>query len=169
MINGSKILKEKYNYLNLNKNQIQPSGIDLCLNKLSALSHDKKIVYGLFEDVKKLPQQKELKTTNVQVDGSIREVYVLSPHVPYIATTKEKIKITNNAGQIYFPRSSLLRAGIDVRTAYGDSGFFGHLNFLLINHTDELFMIEKGARFAQLIDISTSNVEEGYDGDYQEV
>ena len=66
------------------------------------------------------------------------------------------------------PRSSLLRAGIDVRTAFGDPGFNGHLSFLLINHTDEIFVIEKGVRFAQMVNINTSDVDDGYDGDYNE-
>ena len=60
----------------------------------------------------------------------------------------------------------MLRAGIDVRTAFGDSGFNGHLSFLLINHTDELFVIEKGARFAQLVDINVVAPLNEYDGDY---
>ena len=82
--------------------------------------------------------------------------------------TKEKIKIDKNSGQFYLPRSSLLRAGIDVRTAFGDPGFNGHLSFLLVNWTKSPFVIEKGARFAQLVNINTSDVDKEYDGDYNE-
>ena len=37
-----------------------------------------------------------------------------------------------------------------------------------LNHTDELFVIEKGARFAQLIDINVVAPLNEYDGDYNE-
>lgn len=168
MINGSNILRQKYDYLQLDEQQIQPSGLDLCLHQVATLQHDSKNMYGLLCDNKILPKLQDISTTTIQVDGDIKEVFMLQPHVPYIGTTKEKIKISKSSGQLYLPRSSLLRAGIDVRTAYGDSGFNGHLSFLIINHTDELFFIEKDARFAQLIDIITTDVEEGYNGDYQE-
>ena len=102
------------------------------------------------------------------VGGMLKEVFRLKPHEVYIGVTSEKIKISKNAGQFYLPRSSLLRAGVDVRTAFGDPGFNGHLSFLLINHTDDLFVLEKGVRFAQLVDITANNVDEEYDGDYNE-
>ena len=102
------------------------------------------------------------------VAGMVKDVFTIEPHIPYIATTKEKIKISKDAGQFYFPRSSLLRAGIDIRTAVGDAGFFNNLSFLLINHTDEPFVLEKGVRFAQLVDIQAEGVGHEYDGDYTE-
>ena len=166
MISGEKILREMYD--DLDEEQYQPAGIDLTLGNLSKLEHNGGTVYGLLRDVKVLPQQKELKTVNMQVGGMIKSVFTLEPNVAYIATTAEKVKIDKGAGQLYLPRSSLLRAGIDVRTAFGDPGFNGHLSFLLINHTDEIFVIERGARFAQLVDISADNVDKEYDGDYNE-
>ena len=166
MITGHKTLKELYP--RLDEKQYQPAGIDLTLNKVAELKHNDGTMYGLLKDAKVLPQQEELKTSNIQVGGMFKSVFCLHPNVPYIGTTTEKIKISKNAGQFYLPRSSLLRAGIDVRTAFGDPGFYGHLSFLLINHTDELFVIEKGARFAQLVDMSANNVESEYDGDYSE-
>lgn len=166
MINGETILRNIYN--NLNENQYQPAGIDLTLDSIQELIDNNLHLYGLFEDIKILPQQKKVDTTTVQVKGSLRKVYTLEPHKPYIATTKEKINIDNHSAQFYLPRSSLLRAGVDVRTALGDPGFNGHLNFLIINHYDTPFMIEKGARFAQLVDIQCEDVEKLYDGDYNE-
>ena len=166
MITGEKYLRQLYP--NLNEKQYQPAGIDLTLKSVSELKHNKGTIYGLLKDAKVLPAQNELKTASMQVGGMIKDVFVLMPHVPYVATTNEKIKISKNAGQFYLPRSSLLRAGIDVRTAFGDPGFFGHLSFLIINHTEEMFVIEKDTRFAQLVDISANNVDSEYDGDYNE-
>lgn len=166
MITGEKTLRQIYP--TLEDNQYQPAGIDLTIDKLARLEHDDGMIYGLLKNAKVLPKQVELKLSNIQVGGMLKSVFVLDPHTSYIATTKEKIKISKNAGQFYFPRSSLLRAGIDVRTAFGDPGFHGHLSFLIINHTDDLFVIEKGARFAQLVDITADNVDEEYNGDYNE-
>ena len=166
MITGEKYLRQLYP--NLDENQYQPAGIDLTLNKVFELDHNQGTIYGLLKDAKVLPNQIECETSNIQVGGMLKSVFKLEPHKAYIGQTNEKIKISKNAGQFYLPRSSLLRAGVDVRTAFGDPGFNGHLSFLLINHTDELFVIEKDARFAQLVDISANNVDTEYDGDYNE-
>ena len=166
MINGEKNLRRIYS--DLNEEQYQPAGIDLTLESISELNHNDGMVYGLLKDAKVIPQHIECETKKIQVSGMLKDVFVLKPNTPYIATTVEKIKINEDCGQFYLPRSSLLRAGVDVRTAFGDPGFHGHLSFLLINHTDELFVIEKGARFAQLVDINVVAIGEAYDGDYNE-
>lgn len=166
MITGERTLRQIYP--NLEDNQYQPAGVDLTLDKVYALKHNDGTIYGLLKDAKVLPEQVKCQTSNIQVGGMLKTVYRLKPHTAYIAQTSEKIKISKCAGQFYLPRSSLLRAGIDVRTAFGDPGFHGHLSFLIINHTDDLFVIEKGARFAQLVDISADNVDKAYDGDYNE-
>lgn len=166
MITGEKTLRQIYP--DLDENQYQPAGIDLTLDTIYTFRHDEGTIYGLLKDAKVLPKQIECETSNIQVGGMLKTVFKLKPHTAYVAQTTEKIKISKYAGQFYLPRSSLLRAGIDVRTAFGDPGFNGHLSFLLINHTDELFVIEKGARFAQLVDMSADNVDKEYDGDYNE-
>lgn len=166
MITGEKKLREIYP--NLDEDQYQPAGIDLTLKSVSRLQHNDGTIYGLLKNAKVLPNHEELKVSNIQVGGMLKSVYILEPNMSYIATTHEKIKINKYAGQFYLPRSSLLRAGVDVRTAFGDPGFDGHLSFLIVNHTDNLFALEKGVRFAQLVDISADNVGSEYDGDYNE-
>lgn len=166
MINGEDYLRKMYP--NLKEDQYQPAGIDLTLDTIAELEHNDGTIYGLLNNAKVLPIQKKLESKSIMVSGMIADVFTLEPSKAYIATTKEKIKIDKNAGQFYLPRSSLLRAGIDVRTAFGDPGFCGHLSFLVINHTDKPFVLEKGVRFAQLVDISANGVEGEYDGDYNE-
>ncbi len=166
MIIGREQLKQMYP--ELLDEQYQPAGIDLTLDSISILNHNNGTTYGLLKNAKVLPAQIELKEAQVQVSGMLKSVFYLEPFTPYIATTKEKVKIDKNSGQFYLPRSSLLRAGIDVRTAFGDPGFDGHLSFLLVNWTKNPFVMEKGVRFAQLININTSDVDKGYDGDYNE-
>ena len=166
MISGDEILKQLYP--NLEDNQYQPAGIDLKLGKVMIFDNTEE-VYGIADNIKQLPKQKPLSQSAVKINGMNLEVgYTLEPNIPYIAVTQEKIKISANAGQLYLPRSSLLRAGVDVRTAFGDPGFYGHLSFLLINHNTVPFFIKKGERFAQLIDIGVSGADNEYDGDYNE-
>ncbi len=168
MINGEKYLRKQYSYLDLDDEQLQPNGIDLTLNKLFKLIHDDKKMYGLYKNKKVKPQLESIDSNNVLIGGQISDVFCLAPHTCYIGETTEQIKIGKHNVQLYFPRSTLLRCGIDVRTAVGDAGFVGKLSFLLENKTDEPFYIEKGARFAQLIDFQASDVIREYDGDYQE-
>ena len=111
MIIGKKQLKELYP--NLEEEQYQPAGIDLTLDKILTLEHNDGTMYGLLKNAKVLPQQSELKTISVQIGGMLKKCYNIEPGIPYLAVTKEKIKISKNAGQFYLPRSSLLRAGID--------------------------------------------------------
>lgn len=166
MITGEKYLRQLYP--NLDEKQYQPAGIDLTLDEVYVLKHNEGTIYGLLKDAKVLPEQVKCQTANIQVGGMLKTVFRFKPRTAYIVKTTEKIKISKNAGQFYLPRSSALRSGIELCTAFGDPGFYGHLSFLLINHTDDLFVIEKGARFAQLVDISANNVESEYDGDYSE-
>lgn len=167
MINGEEYLRQKYP--DLDENQYQPSGIDLKLGELKEFNNTQNY-YGIYDGIKDLPEQKNCETVkieNVNTDGEVTG-YFLEPNIPYIAVTEEKINISLTSGQLYLPRSSLLRAGVDVRTAYGDNGFNGHLSFLIINHNDTPFFLEKGERFAQLIDIQITDTKKGYNGDYQE-
>lgn len=166
MIIGREQLKKMYP--ELLDEQYQPAGLDLTIGSIQQLSYQSGVMYGLLKNAKVLPNQEPVEEKKMQVGGMLKTGYILEPHVCYIVTTNEKIKIDNNSGQFYLPRSSLLRAGITVDTAFGDPGFDGHLSFLLRNNTPVMFFLEKNVRFAQLINIKTSNVDEGYDGDYNE-
>ena len=166
MIIGREQLKQMYP--NLLDDQYQPAGIDLTVGSIKLLDYQTGIMYGLLKDAKVLPKQVEEELKTVQVAGMMKTGYVLQPKLCYIVTTAEKVKIDNHSGQFYLPRSSLLRGGVTVDTAFGDPGFNGHLSFLMCNNNPTMFFIEKGVRFAQLININTSDVDKGYDGDYNE-
>lgn len=166
MINGEGNLRRQYP--DLDEKQYQPAGIDLTLGKVSEFQYNKGTTYGLLKNAKVLPNLVEMETKSMQISGMLVDVFVLQPHKTYIGTTAEFIDIDNGSGQFYLPRSSLLRASIDVRTAFGDPGFHGHLSFLLVNYTDELFVLEKGVRFSQLVDMNVVAPLNEYDGDYNE-
>lgn len=166
MIIGEKKLRELYP--NLDENQYQPAGIDLKLGKVMTFHNEQDDVFGLIDDEKILPKQEELPEDAIQLRGKIKVGYILQPHIPYIAVVDKKMKIPSEYVQFYKPRSSCLRAGITVDTAVGDPGFNGHLSFLIINHNEVPFFIQKGERFAQMVMEKVEGVINEYDGDYNE-
>ena len=155
-------------YPGLDDNQYQPGGIDLKLGNIKIFD-DNETVYGIVGGTKQLPKQVDVEESAVKIGATKLEVgFMLEPHVPYIAIVQNKVKIPLDILQLYFPRSSLLRAGVDVRTAVGDPGFNGHLSFLIINHNDTPFFIKKGERFAQMVCMRLDGVTNAYNGDYNE-
>jgi len=170
MINGIEYLKKMYP--NRDEKDYQPSGLDLRLGKVYRLDRLKSMA-GIYDGRKVLPKHKELKKETFTVyteDGALKTIkgWCLTPQIAYICEVDRQIKIGENNAQFYLPRSTLLRAGVNVYTALGDLGYNGHLSFLVINHGVQDFFIEEGERFAQLIDFEVRGGTESYDGDYQE-
>lgn len=163
MINGIDYLKKMYP--NRDEEDYQPSGLDLRVGKVFVFG-DSSIAF-LHEGEKKLPQQIELPITQLHEFG-LYDGWVLEPQRPYMFQVQEQIEIGQSNAQFYLPRSSLLRAGVNVYTALGDLGYNGHLSFLVINHRRAPFFIQQGERFAQLVDFEVRGGSESYDGDYQE-
>lgn len=167
MINGIDYLKKMYP--DRDESDYQPSGLDLRLGNVFYLNAEKDIVYGLIDGEKILPEHEKVKPTLLQVrEDDYVAGWNFIPNQPYICQVKNQIKIGENNAQFYLPRSTLLRAGVNVYTALGDLGYNGHLSFLVINHGPRPFFIQEGERFAQLIDFEVKGGSESYDGDYQE-
>ena len=136
------------------KDLIQPSGIDLELDKLFTQKNSG----SLINNEKKLPDLEELSG----------EIYTLKPHKSYLASIKRKIKIPKGYTMLYLPRSTLLRSFVSVQTAVGDPGFYGTLMFLICNHGDFEYKIKSGDRIAQAVVFPVKGSGE-YSGSYQEV
>ena len=167
MINGIDYLKKMYP--NRKDKDYQPSGLDLRLGKVFYLDFDRDEVYGLIDGEKYLPKHLPIKPILMQCgENDYVSGWKLMPQQPYICQVKDQIKIGENNAQFYLPRSTLLRAGVNVYTALGDLGYNGHLSFLVINHGARPFFIGEGERFAQLVDFEVKGGSESYDGDYQE-
>lgn len=132
---------------------VQPSGIDLALDKI----YTQQGPGSLIDNEKNLPEIKE-------VEG---DVYTLKPHTAYLASIDRKIKIPKGYTMLYLPRSTLLRSFISVQTAVGDPGFYGTLMFMIYNHGDFEYKIKKGDRIAQAVVFPVKGSGE-YDGSYQE-
>lgn len=166
MINGIDYLKEMYP--DREDEDYQPSGMDLRLGRVFMID-DSDDFYGLADGQKYLPEHKEIRPSLLK-NGEDDYIagWFLQSGVPYICQVRGQIEIGKQNAQFYLPRSSLLRAGINVYTALGDLGYNGHLSFLVINHGNKPFFIGEGERFAQLIDFEVQGGSESYNGDYQE-
>lgn len=164
MINGIDYLKKMYP--GRDEEDYQPSGLDLRVGRVFVL--DDGMLAFLHEGEKRLPAQAELPLTQLH-EYALYDGWVLEPQRPYMFEVEPSIEIGQFNAQFYLPRSSLLRAGVNVYTALGDLGYNGHLRFLVINHRRGPFFIQRGERFAQLIDFEVRGGSESYNGDYQEV
>ena len=136
------------------KDLVQPSGIDLELDKIFI----QKSEGSLIDNEKKLPELEELQG----------EIYTLKPHTAYLASIKRKIKIPKGYTMLYLPRSTLLRSFISIQTAVGDPGFYGTLMFMIYNHGEFDYKIKSGDRIAQAVVFPVKGSGE-YAGSYQEV
>lgn len=167
MIKGFKDIKKLYP--DLDKDDYQPNSLDLRLDKICEipLSLDEGMV-GIFHNAKVIPRPKEIDTEEVY--GEIG--YVLQPKTSYIAFVNGnredgKMAIPRDIAQFYLPRSTLLRCGISLDTALGDSGFLGKLQFLITNNSLNPFFIAPNERIATCISFEVNNGSL-YDGDYNE-
>lgn len=163
MINGIDYLKKIYS--NMDEECFQPSGVDLKLGKVYEL--DDYLICGLVNGQKFVPEHIEIKPQYVAEYG-YEEVWRIESLKPYIFEVDRQIQIGDNNAQFYLPRSTLLRCGVNVCTALGDLGYNGHLSFLVVNYRKQPFYIQKGERFAQLVDFEVKGGSESYKGDYQE-
>lgn len=135
---------------------IQPSGIDLKLDKV----YKQTTGGSLINNEKNLPEIVEIKCDE-------DEIYTLKAKTAYSVTIEGKIQIPVGYTMLYLPRSTLLRSFISVHTAVGDPGFYGTLQFMIINNGEYDYKIKKGERIAQAVVFKVTGSGE-YNGSYQE-
>ncbi len=137
------------------ESQVQPAGVDLSLDDVER-----------FRDRFSLHKKSLSQASTSRIESS-RGLYRLNKGA-YKITFAETIEIPPQAVGLVFPRSSLLRSGLTVHTALWDPGYRGKGSVLLMISNPYGAVIEKGARIAQLMIFSLSNVpEKTYHGRYQ--
>ena len=134
---------------------IQASGIDLKMDKLYKQAGPG----SLIDNEKNLPPLEEVEC----VDG----IYTLESKTSYSVTIMGKTKIPVGYTMLYLPRSTLLRSFISVHTAVGDPGFYGTLQFMIVNNGDYDYKIKRGERIAQAVVFKVEGSGE-YTGSYRE-
>ena len=135
------------------KELVQPSGIDLRIDKV----YQQNGPGSLIDNKKNLPEIQRLEPP----------LYTLKPKTGYLVTVDRKIKIPKGYSMLYLPRSTLLRSFVTIHTAVGDPGFYGTLQFLLVNQGEFPYTLKQGERIAQGVVFLVEGSGE-YQGSYQE-
>jgi len=136
---------------NVDEENIQGAGVDLRIDELYSL-----ISEGFIGKSKRtLPE-------NTALDN-----FILKPKGFYLFKTVEKINMPSDLVAFMFPRSTLFRCGISLRTAVIDPGYKGELTVGLFNESERKIKLEKHARVAQLVLANVSGGTKLYEGRYQ--
>jgi len=141
---------------NVDKKNIQPSGIDLRVKCVYRLKN------GGYLGVE------NRKTPDVEVAGKeIGKKIVLKPNEFVLVETMEKVNMPKDVMAIVLPRSSLFRCGVSLYTAVVDPGFVGTLTFGMKNLGKYHFEIEIGSKIGQIVFEEVKGNTKLYDGRYQ--
>ena len=148
----------------LNQDQIQPNGIDLCVAK----------VFKRKPEIYKFVLSKEKNKCRQIHIYEIPSVYQhdlgdygWNLNVGYyIIEMKEKVSIGDTEAGFVLPRSSLIRNGVMLSTGLYDSGYSGSMRHAM-NIVDTNFILGKDVRIAQFILFNAEAISQ-YDGQYQE-
>ena len=133
---GFQVLKYIKNLLS--ENQLQPAGVDLTVYKVFKL-----ISRGyLGVNYRRISEVQEVPKKNGKWHLSKGAYKVL---------INEIIQVPEDAIGLCFPRSTLLRMGVDVRCALWDPGYYGRSEILLVVHNEHGVIIEENARIAQIV------------------
>ncbi len=153
-----KLIKDKKIVIkNLGAEAIQPSSIDLTLDK-SALLLKYWTTKGILDFNTKLDYEK--------ISG---KTFIIPPHSFILATTKEYISLPKNISGFVEGRSSVGRMGLFIQNAaVVGPGFKGKLTLELYNANILPIRLEAGRRVCQLILFKMDKAsKKGYTGKYQ--
>lgn len=134
--------------------QKQPAGVDLTIDKIFSFSS-----YGVIDY-----DNSERKLSGVEEVSFGDEVFL--PPGAYKVILKEVVKIPEDCVGVGLPRSSLLRCGATIETAFWDPGYEGRSEVLLIVHNPKGIKLKRGARVLQLTFVKVRNPRSKYFGEY---
>lgn len=136
--------------------QLQPHGIDLRLDGIWRLAGAGR----LGRDARDLPHREPL--------GFDAEGWADLPAGSYVCRLREAVCLPADVLALGFPRSSLLRCGVDVHTALWDAGYRGRSEVLLTVLNPAGLRLQQGTRILQLLFFRLPRATAGYAGRYQD-
>ena len=134
--------------------QVQPAGYDVSVSKIFSYSEDQDFTLSI-------AKAKNSPLLEVEPSAGFYEL----KKGAYCVELNEITTIPGNAIGILFPRSTLLRNGLDLRTALFDPGYSGQPKVMLVCHKKA--RIERYARIGQIIILQSSGEFRKYSGQYQ--
>ncbi len=140
-------------YIDL-ETQLQPNGFDCTLKAVARLRGSGRVDFD--NSMRELPETEEIKFK--------RWVYL--PKGVYRAYLNEVVSLGRDIMALARPRSTLVRAGVNVLTAVWDAGYTGRSEVGLVVHNDAGVWLSRNARIVQLVFVRLTSETEGYRGIY---
>lgn len=135
--------------------QQQPAGFDVSVNKIHSFPKTKH-TFGITKG----------ENSSLNEVPLVDDYFELNEPGAYFVDLNEITTIPKDAIGILLPRSTLLRNGLDVRTALFDPGYSGQPKVMLVCH--RAARIQRFARIGQLVIIkSDREFSSQYSGQYQ--
>jgi dUTP pyrophosphatase len=135
--------------------QIQPHGIDLCLD-----------VVWQFADAGALRRAERTLPTRIAVPFDAEGGLHLPPGA-YLVRFREVVHLPLDLMALARPRSTLLRCGAALHTAVWDAGYVGRSEALLVVANPHGLDLEAGARICQMVFFTLEGPGGSYAGAYQ--
>ncbi len=145
-----RIKKEKL-LENFREKNIQCAGVDLEIEELYRIISPS----FLGKEERRLPEVRQ------------QDTFTLAPRQYYLCITREKVNMPSDLIAFIFPRSTLFRCGVSLRTAVVDPGYKGRLTIGIKNETEYEFRLERHARIAQIVFCLVKGGTGEYEGIYQ--
>ena len=156
----------------LTEKQIQPNGVDLCVEKVFRRNEDTKtFVLSVQKNkcmsvwLEELPLMNGLALDPTCLLNGGEVGWQLTPGY-YVVEMASTVRIGENEAGFVLPRSSLIRNGVTLYSGLYDSGYEGPMRHGLCVF-DTTFVLEQGARIGQFILFKADALHQ-YDGQYQE-
>lgn len=159
MILGPKELLKLVKKINLVENlderelkNPEGAGFDLRLGEIYKIEGEAFLGIAYRETPKiKLVAQWQHTTSSRPLKGCIGKKFIIKPGEFYLVTTIEKINLPQNLCALLFPRTTLFRSGLFLRTGVAQPGYSGKLTFALKNEGPATVTLELGCRFVHAI------------------
>lgn len=137
-----------------NPDNVTPQGYDFTLHKLERMIGRGQVL----RDSKILPAYSEILPQYAN--------YRLQPGM-YLLEFAEIVSIPSGYMGLMWPRSSLLRCGVDLSTAVWDQGYTGRSKTTMVVHNPGGFTIEKGTPCGHMVLVPVTTSSGLYSGQYQ--
>jgi len=135
------------------EDNVQGAGVDLRVERVYNITSGA----SLGAEERRLPEVEEMEGGK----------FTLEPEEYHLLLTREKVNLPSDLIAFIYPRSTLFRSGVSLRTAVVDPGYRGRLTIGLVNEGAGDFTLEKGASVAQIVFAGLEGTAKSYSGKYQ--
>ena len=150
-----RLVREERLIENLQEENVQGAVVDFRIDRL----YDITSPAALMVKEKRTPEVREIEPEEGR--------YLLKPGKYYLCTTLERVNMPSNLVAFMLQRSTLFRCGVTLRTAVIDPGYTGVLTVGVKNEGSFEFVLERGARIAQVVFARLDSEAPLYQGSYQ--